>query len=290
MRSPRGARAARARARRSRPRSGSRTPSARSSPTTSGRRGRLAGRDRAGARRAADRRVAAVVERVVRDVALADVVPDLLLRPLGERVELDDRAVVVVDLDLADVGARRPLVAAQAGDPRVERRQVLRQRLTLRTLQQRRRFSTCGRRGSGRGGRPSPARAAPPARAARGSVRVAVAELLDQLVGLGGRRVPGSPNGRSNPASTRRQRDVTYNGRAGFFDEAADVASLYIPEHRRQQQAVLRPDHRGTTGVLQPSDLAERNLRAIRRGHEDLAERLRIQPVVRSVRTLTGKR
>ena len=89
------------------------------------------GRDRARARRAADRGVAAVVERVVRDVALAHVVPDLFLRPLGERVELDDRAVVVVDLDLADVGARRPLVAAQAGDPRVERGQVPRQRLHL---------------------------------------------------------------------------------------------------------------------------------------------------------------
>ncbi len=50
-----------------------------------------------------------------------DVVPDLLLGPLGERVQLHDRAVVVVDLDLADVRAARPLVAAQAGDPGVER-------------------------------------------------------------------------------------------------------------------------------------------------------------------------
>src|SRR5581483_11351153 len=95
---------------------------------------RLVGRDRARARRAADRLVAAVVERVVRDVALAHVVPDLLLRPLGERVELHDRAVVVIDLDLADVRARRPLVPAEAGDPRVERVQVLRQRQHLADL------------------------------------------------------------------------------------------------------------------------------------------------------------
>src|SRR5262245_25137309 len=91
----------------------------------------LAGPDRARARRAADRRVALLVERVRRHLALADVLPDLLLRPLRERVELHDRAVVVVDLDLADVGAARPLVSPEAGDPRVESREVLRQRLHL---------------------------------------------------------------------------------------------------------------------------------------------------------------
>src|SRR6188472_3672375 len=87
--------------------------------------------DRARARSAADRGVALVVERVVRNVPFAHVVPDVLLVPLGERVELHDRAVVVVDLDLADVGAARPLVAAQAGDPRVERMQVLGERADL---------------------------------------------------------------------------------------------------------------------------------------------------------------
>src|SRR5581483_1860767 len=91
----------------------------------------LARRQCARARGAADRGVAAVVERVVGDVALAHVLPDLLLGPLGERVELDDRAVVVVDLDLADVRPGRPLVAPQAGDPGVERRQVARERLDL---------------------------------------------------------------------------------------------------------------------------------------------------------------
>src|SRR5580765_8056614 len=52
----------------------------------------LAGR--AGARRAADRGEALVVQRVVRKLVLAHVVPDLVLGPLGEWVELDDRAVV----------------------------------------------------------------------------------------------------------------------------------------------------------------------------------------------------
>src|SRR6266545_510100 len=91
----------------------------------------LARLDRTRARCATDGRVAAVVEGVIGNVVLAHVVPDLVLRPLGERVELHDRAVVVVDLDLADVRPRRPLVAAQARDPRVELGQVLVQRLDL---------------------------------------------------------------------------------------------------------------------------------------------------------------
>src|SRR5205823_14390451 len=49
---------------------------------------RLARRDRARARRTADRRVAPVVEHVVRDLALAHVVPHLVLGPLRERVQL----------------------------------------------------------------------------------------------------------------------------------------------------------------------------------------------------------
>src|SRR3954468_21316899 len=72
----------------------------------------LAVLDRARARVAADRRVALRVERVRRQAALLDVLAHPTLGPLRERVELDDRAVVVVDLDLADVRPRRPLVAA----------------------------------------------------------------------------------------------------------------------------------------------------------------------------------
>src|SRR4029079_11387421 len=87
--------------------------------------------DRLRAGRAAERRVALLVERMGRDLVLAQVVPDLVLLPLGERVQLHDRAVVVVDLDLADVGARRPLVATKAGDPGVEIGERARQRLHL---------------------------------------------------------------------------------------------------------------------------------------------------------------
>src|SRR2546423_1427554 len=74
---------------------------------------RLALPDRTGARRAANRGVAALVQRMRRHAVLARVLPDFVLRPLGERVELHDRAVVVVDLDLADVRAGGPLVAPQ---------------------------------------------------------------------------------------------------------------------------------------------------------------------------------
>src|SRR4051794_1370966 len=81
--------------------------------------------------RAADRGVALLVERVGGDLVLAEVVPDLVLLPLGERVQLHDRAVVVVDLDLPDVGARRPLVATQTGHPGIEVGERARQRLDL---------------------------------------------------------------------------------------------------------------------------------------------------------------
>src|SRR6266498_3134194 len=91
----------------------------------------LAGTNRARARCAADRCVALVVERVVGHVVLAHVVPDLVLRPLGEWVQLHDRAVVVIDLDLADVRARRPLVAPKPSDPGVERGEMLGQRSNL---------------------------------------------------------------------------------------------------------------------------------------------------------------
>ena len=103
---------------------------ARLPPPTAGTDG-LAGRDRAGARSAADRRVALRVQRMHGDVVVSEVVPDLVFGPLGERVELEETAVVVVDLDLADVRTARPLVAAQSGDPGVEPRERSRQRLHL---------------------------------------------------------------------------------------------------------------------------------------------------------------
>ena len=87
----------------------------------------------------------------------------------------------------------------------------------------------------------------------------------------------------------RWQRDVPCDGRAGFLHEAPDVAALHVQEHRREQQAVLRRNHRGTAGVLDASDLAERDLRAVGRGHEDLAERLRIRAVLRRIPNPDGK-
>src|SRR5438552_13506106 len=78
-------------------------------PPPAARPGIRAGLHGAGARGAADALVALVVERVVRDAVVADVVPHLFVGPVGQRVDFDDAAVVVVQLDLADVRARRPL-------------------------------------------------------------------------------------------------------------------------------------------------------------------------------------
>src|ERR1019366_3678667 len=78
----------------------------------------LALADHARAWRASDRLVALVIERVVRHVIGADVIPDLGFGPVGQRRELDDAAVVVIDFNFADVRARRPLIAAQSRDPR----------------------------------------------------------------------------------------------------------------------------------------------------------------------------
>src|SRR5919199_4264031 len=79
----------------------------------------LAGADRPCAGDAADRRVAAVVQRVVRDLVDVDVGVDALGLPVDERLDLPD-AVALRPLDLLRVRARRALLAADAGDPRVE--------------------------------------------------------------------------------------------------------------------------------------------------------------------------
>ena len=71
-----------------------------------------------GAGRAADRGVALVVQRVVGQVALVDALPEVALGPVGERVVLPHRALVV-ELDELRVGARGGLLAADAGDPGV---------------------------------------------------------------------------------------------------------------------------------------------------------------------------
>src|SRR4051794_36117839 len=67
----------------------------------------------------ADRVVALVVQGVVGQVVLRDVVPDVLVRPLHERVELPDAALLVA-LDVLRVRARRRLLAPDPRDPRVD--------------------------------------------------------------------------------------------------------------------------------------------------------------------------
>src|SRR4029079_309081 len=88
------------------------------------------GPDRLRAVGAADRRVAAVVQRVVRNAVLADVVPDVALRPVGQRVQLPQpEALVPGELRGALAVAR--VTAADAGNPAVDRGESLAHRLDL---------------------------------------------------------------------------------------------------------------------------------------------------------------
>src|SRR2546423_11518756 len=76
----------------------------------------LVGRRRPRAGDAPDRAVAALVQRVVRDLVDLDVGPDAFLVPVGERVELPD-AVALRPLQLRRRRSARRLVSADAGDP-----------------------------------------------------------------------------------------------------------------------------------------------------------------------------
>src|SRR5436305_5848861 len=61
--------------------------------------GRTAHTDRLGAVGATDRGVALIVERVIREVVLMDVVPDVAFGPVRERVELPElKALVPAEL------------------------------------------------------------------------------------------------------------------------------------------------------------------------------------------------
>jgi len=79
----------------------------------------LAAGSRLRARLTADRRVAAVVERVVGKVVVVHVAPHVALRPSGEGVVLGDAAPLVV-VDQGSVAAGARLLAADAGDPSVD--------------------------------------------------------------------------------------------------------------------------------------------------------------------------
>src|SRR3989338_100366 len=72
--------------------------------------------DGARARGAADAGIALVVQRVVRYVEAADVIPHVGMRPIQQRIEFL-QPVVAVELGRGQVLARRRLLAAQAGDP-----------------------------------------------------------------------------------------------------------------------------------------------------------------------------
>src|SRR6185503_17191369 len=65
----------------------------------------VARRDGPAAGRTADGRIAHVVERVVRQVALADVVPHALIRPVRQRADLPDEPVLEVEADLGGLPA-----------------------------------------------------------------------------------------------------------------------------------------------------------------------------------------
>src|SRR5438094_9346273 len=90
----------------------------------------LVGRGRSGAGNAADRAIARLVQRVVRNLVDLDVGPDALLVPVRERVKLPD-AVAVRPLRLRSRRAARRLVAADAGDPAVIRAERFQQGLDL---------------------------------------------------------------------------------------------------------------------------------------------------------------
>src|SRR5918995_5098059 len=78
----------------------------------------LAHRHRTRAVNAPDRRVAAVVQRVIRNLVHGDVRVDALCVPVDEGLDLPD-AVALGPLDLLRVRARVGLSASNAGDPRV---------------------------------------------------------------------------------------------------------------------------------------------------------------------------
>src|SRR3954447_1917325 len=83
-----------------------------------------------GAVRAADGLVPLVVQRVVGKVVLGDVAPHVLVGPVGQRRGLP-LLVLDVPAELRSVRPQRRLVAAQAGDPRVDALEGARQRLDL---------------------------------------------------------------------------------------------------------------------------------------------------------------
>src|SRR5215203_1793938 len=90
----------------------------------------LAGARLPGAVGAADRGVALIVERVVGDVVLREVGPNLLLRPVGERVQLPEPEALVPG-ELRRLSAGLGIRAANARDPEIHRGERRAHRLDL---------------------------------------------------------------------------------------------------------------------------------------------------------------
>src|SRR3954469_3078665 len=86
--------------------------------------------DRLRAVGAADRRIAAIVERVVREVVLTDVVPDVALGPVRERVQLPE-VEPLVPAELRRFGTSAGVCPTDAGGPAVYGRKGLAHRLDL---------------------------------------------------------------------------------------------------------------------------------------------------------------
>src|SRR5919197_5064215 len=89
-----------------------------------------AAHDGARARHAADRGIALVVQRVVRNLVHVDVGLNALRVPVDDGLHLPD-AVALRPLELLRVRARDGLFATDAGDPRVVRLQRALERLDL---------------------------------------------------------------------------------------------------------------------------------------------------------------
>src|SRR6186997_1627247 len=86
--------------------------------------------DRLGAMGATDRRVAAIVKRVVREVVLTDVVPNVALGPVREGVQLPE-VEALVPAELRGLGTGAGVCPADAGDPAVYGREGAAHRLDL---------------------------------------------------------------------------------------------------------------------------------------------------------------
>src|SRR5487761_1494589 len=90
----------------------------------------LAGPDGARAGCAANARIAAVVERVVGHGVLADVAPDCVIGPIGQRIELV-QSVLSVPFLQRQRATRDRLRAALPGDPRAPAGEGATERLDL---------------------------------------------------------------------------------------------------------------------------------------------------------------